>query len=435
MRLSSTTALAALSALLVPSCLFGQFSQYTQPGSLGSGAGEAVDREQMDQAIEDARWQAGPLRLEPWIGLRDLAWNDNPGGSTEGDEGDGDVSAAVGAGLRGYLPTGRDVVWAVHALPEYLWYADDDARRRVNGRYGAGVFGFFNRLTLEATARRTEKLAILSVELPEQGNTREDVFAVAGDLELGFSTWVFVEAARNEVRNLLNREERATGSPLDRLDRDEDRLRAGVRYRPRERWSVAAGVEWTETAVLSEERDLSSSGEAPAFEIEYQGPQLTASAAVELRTLQPEGDSIFPETDETTAALHLGLEGNRLSPALYAQRTLSLALSEGYSHFATDLVGAGATLELGYRTDLRLFVETGRSEFTALSAEVPAREDDLIAFGGELGFTLGRSLRLRLGGHRSEFDSNLPEEDRSVTVLSTGVSLGFGRDEGGGGWP
>jgi hypothetical protein len=276
---------------------------------------------------------------------------------------------------------------------------------------------------------------ILSVELPEQGNTREDVFAVAGDLELGFSTWVFVEAARNEVRNLLNREERATGSPLDRLDRDEDRLRVGVRYRPRERWSVAAGVEWTETAVLSEERDLSSSGEAPAFEIEYQGPQLTASAAVELRTLQPEGDSIFPETDETTAALHLGLEGNRLSPALYAQRTLSLALSEGYSHFATDLVGAGATLELGYRTDLRLFVETGRSEFTALSAEVPAREDDQIAFGGELGFTLGRSLRLRLGGHRSEFDSNLPEEDRSVTVLSTGVSLGFGRAEGGGGWP
>ncbi|HUF79468.1 MAG TPA: hypothetical protein VMR44_11190 [Thermoanaerobaculia bacterium] len=393
-----------------------------------------MSKEEMDQALEEAQWQAGPIRLAPWIGLRDLSWNDNPRATPEGEDAEGDVSMTAGAGLRAYLPTGPDVYWAAHALPEYVWYADQTDRRRLNGRYGAGVFGFFNRLTLEATAQRIDELGILTAEVPEQANSREDRLSLGGEVELGFSTSVFAQAETGEIRTLLDEEERESGPALQRLDRDQDRLRAGLRYRPRERWTFSLGMEWTETRVLNEEQDLSSSGEAPLAEISYRGPKFFASVESQLRSLEPEGDSIFPATEATTYALRLGLEGNRLSPTLYAHQSLALAISQDYSHFETQAVGVAMSLSLGHRTKLSVFAEAGRSDFTALSAEVPTREDDLTAFGGDLSISLGRFLSFRLGGYRAEFDSNLPGEDRSLSVLSTGVSLGISGDDGPG-WP
>jgi len=433
MRLARTAALAAALATIAPNWAQGQFSQYTQPGA-GASGGVAVNKEEMDRALDEARWHAGPVRVAPWIGLRDVSWNENPGAAPEGQDAEGDVSVTAGAGLTAYLPTGPDVYWTAHALPEYLWYADQSDRRRLNGRYGAGVFGFFNRLTLEATAQRIDALGILTAEVPEQANSREDRVALGGEVELGFSTSVFVQAGTGRIRNLLNEEERESGPQLQLLDRDEDRLRAGLRYRPRERWSVALGMEWTETELASEARDLSSSGEAPVVELDYRGPKLFASAEVELRSLEPEGDSLFPATDVTTYGLRLGLEGNRLSPTLYARQSLALALSEGYSHFETQVVGLGTSLSLGQRTRLRVFAETGRSDFNALSSEVPAREDDLTSFGGEVSFAAGRFLSFSLGGYRTELDSNLPGQDRSLSVLSTGVSLGL-TGEDAPGWP
>src|SRR5690606_978111 len=124
---------------------------------------------------------------------------------------DGDVTASAGAGLRSYLPVGSDVVVSAHALPEYSWWADREELRRLNGRYGAGAFGFFNRLTLQATAQRNEQLAIRSYEVPEQGNTRQDEIALAAEVGLGFSTSIFTEVGTRRVRYQLEEEERVSG--------------------------------------------------------------------------------------------------------------------------------------------------------------------------------------------------------------------------------
>lgn len=433
MRLASTAALAAALTLLVPAGARGQFAQYTQPGTT-SGGGGPTSQEGLDRALEEALWRFGPVRVDPWIGLRNLSWNSNPTATTEDQGPEGDLSATAGAGLRAYLPTGPSVVWSAHALPEYAWFADDSSRRRLNGRYGAGVFAFFNRLTLEATATRSEALEILSVEVPEQASSRRDALAVAGEVELGFSTSVFARASTARIENLLNREERESGPPFQRLDRDEERLRAGLRYRPRERWSFGAGVEWTETRLPGDGRDLSTRGEAPVLEVTYTGPKFSLSTDAAFHTLEPEGDSEFPETETATYRAELAVDGNRLSPALYARRTLSLAVSEGFSHFETEVVGLSTPVRLGHRTGFRVFVEAGRSDFTALDPGVPPREDDLIAYGIEIQRELGRGLNVRVGGHRSEFDSNLPGEDRTLTVITTGIDWSLLGGEGIG-WP
>lgn len=421
---------------VAPLPVWGQFAQYTQPGTVSRG-GPEVTREEFEEALEEAPWHVGAVRVDPWIGVRDLSWAANPLGAPEGAEPeDGDLTIAAGAGLRAHLPTGHSVFWTAHALPEYQWWADQEDRNRVNGNYGAGVFGFLNRMTVEASARRREDLGVVSAELPQEVNSRQDVFRLANEIRLGFALSVFGELAETRTRNVLEAAEKEAVGELQVLDRDERRVRGGLRYRPRERWTLGLGAEWTETESVGPDRDLSNSGTAPVVELLYDGPKFWASGGVEFRSLEAEPGSEFQDTDTETYSLQVGVDGNRLSPVIYARRSLALAFSEEFSHFTSDAFGASLTFELGHRTGLSAFAEVGENEFVLREGVAAiARVDDVTSYGAELSFQLGRGLSAQLGGYRTEFDSNLPGEDRTLEVLRTSIAFGLGglgRGSGGG---
>jgi len=424
-RIAVGAALAALAVLSTSGSLYAQFEEYTQPGAdLAKGE---VDPEALERAIEESRWRLGGLRIDPWLALRNVSWHDNPSGAANDTQTDSDISANAGAGLRAYVHTGPDVIWAAHALPEYVWWADQTDRRRLNGRYGLGVFGYFNRLTLQATARRSEQLRVVSAEVPQETNARSDELGLSTEVVLGSSLSLYAEGGRAEVRNVLDGEPPGA-APLERLDRTEDRVRGGFRYRPGSRWRFGVGMEWTEARFDSQARDLSNTGTAPVFDLAYKGPKFEASAAVELRSLEPDGDSEFVATDTTTANARVGVDGNRLSPAVYTRRTLAFSIVEGYSHYESDVVGIEIEATPGRRTAFRVFGETGTNDYTSTSAPVPPRSDDVVSYGGSLRIQLWRSLALELSGTRSDFDSNLPGEDRSLTVIGAGIT--FGQDRG-----
>lgn len=430
-------AVVLVAAAAAPQPASGQFAQYTQPGTVSRG-GPEVTREGFEQALEEAPWHLGPIRLDPWIGLRNLSWSSNPQAGTEGTEAEqeDDLTASGGAGLRAHLPTGHNVFWTAHALPEYVWWAEQDERNRLNGRYGAGVFAFFNRLTLEASGRRQEQLGVVSTELPQEVNSRRDTFRLATETRLGFAVSLFAEASEARTRTVFEEAERATGGGLRGLDRDERSLRGGLRYRPRERWTLGVGMEWTESEAEGETRDHSTTGSGPVVEVRYTGPKFWASAGAAFRSLEAEGESTFRDTDTETYSVNLGVDGNRLSPAVYARRELSLAVSEGFSHFTTETVGASLGLPLGHRTQLRAFGEVGEAEFTAeagAAADPVDRVDDITSYGFDLTLRLGRRLGIQVGGHVTDFDSSVPGEDRTLEVLRTGISLGLGTG-GGSGW-
>ncbi len=372
-KLGFVVAIALAVAVCTPAPTWGQFTQYTQPGSVSPRQLKS-QRERLDEEAAEARWHLGALRVDPWLAVRDLTWIDNPGGQVNGTSPQSDLSATVGAGLAAFLHSGPKVVWTAYTLPEYVWWKEDTDRRRLNGRYGLGMFAFFNRLTFQGTAKRTERVAILSAEVPEQANTRQDELAASGALRLGFSTSVFAEVGTASTRNLLNAAERRTGPAFQLLDRDEDRVRAGLRYEPRERWRFEVGEEWTQADFVHPERDLSNSGTAPLVGVTYSGPKLSVNARAELRSLKPRAGSEFVPVDTTTASVQVAVEGNRLSPAVYARRTLSFSIVEGYSSFATDVYGVSFGLEVGRRANFRTFAELGTSDYTRLSPDVPDRQ-------------------------------------------------------------
>ncbi|MGD2116537.1 MAG: hypothetical protein PVG07_15900 [Acidobacteriota bacterium] len=412
-------------AWLAAGSVQGQFAQYTQPGS-GAEAPAAVDEETLDQAIENARWNAGPLYVEPWVGLRRVTWNTNPFGRTEDREIEGDLTATVAAGLQAYLPTGPDVVWTVHAVPEYTWWADQDERRRLNGRYGVSGYGFFNRLTLEAGATRSDEQGIVSYEIPVEVSTRRDRGRGSVSLELGAAIALFAEGSVTRSRNEIDEEDRLLGAGLGRLDNTERRARAGIRYEPRDRWRFGVGVERTETELEQDARNLSNSGEAPLLEIVYTGARTTFTATAAFRSLDADEGSDFQSTETTTYSLRGELRGNRIQPALYANRSLGLALDENQSHFERDLAGLALGVPIGRRTRLQVFGELGRLDFEPIADGTPDREDDVTGYGIGFTMTLGPRFQLRLGGSRTELDSNLPGLDREVTTIDAGITFTSG---------
>jgi hypothetical protein len=399
----------------------GQFAQYTPPGG---GGGEPENRKaRLEEAVSEARWRLGPVRLDPWLGLSDVGYvRDQAGGEARAER---RVTASAGAGLRAYLPTGPKVVWAAHLLPEYTW-AEDEAASRANGRYGAGLFAYFNRLTLEATATRIEQLSIVSPEVLARSNARGDQLALSAELQVRGSLYLLAGASRAELEHLVEPGQAASVQALDDLDREENVSRLGLRFETRGGWRVGLGAEWSEVDFATAAADRSNSGVAPTLEIERPEGRLRLALAVAWRSLEPEGEARFVPFEGPTGTLRVAFgEGRRLAPALYARRNVVYALGEVFSHFESDRAGLSLGSTLGRRVTLVAFGEAGRDRYEPVEPGA-LRRDDQQAYGLTLEIPLGRSLALSLGASRESYESSDPAADREFTAVRAGLRLSGG---------
>lgn len=426
--IKSVTALALLAA--APAAA--QVSQYTAPGSLLQRS--TSKKEQMEQALENARWHVGPLRLSPWLAVRDAAYvSDAFSGSSGGPAGqieeDPDFTITVGAGLQGFVPFGSKTFVTFDVLPQYVWWQEQEERRRLNGYYGAGVFAFFNRLNAELTARRAEEQGVLTPEFEQRIHSRQDRIAGVLDLEITPVLYAFASADAFELDTLtedLGDDPRLP--PFQQLDRQERVLRGGLEYRAGEEFRLAVGVERSEAEFSLDEtgRDRSNSGTAPVVDAAYTGPRFQLDGGLAFRSLEPEPGSEFVPFDETTGRLRLSLTPRwRLSYILYATRGLDYSLDESYSHFTEDRLGFAISSRVGRASAVNLFAETGAHDYAISDRAVGAlpREDDFTAYGTSIQLQVEERLRLSFGVARTELDSDIPGLDRSLTVFQTSVEI------------
>jgi len=388
-------------------------AQYISPG-LAETTNTIPSEELFDNHINNAKWNVGSVRLSPWIGLRDasLVSTQNETGGTEDD-----FTLTVGAGLRAYLPTGK-FMWSAHALPEYVWWEDDDNKRGLNGRYGLGLFGYFNRLRLEVSQRRDERQGFFSPEIQELTTERIDASRVSVEVDVARNIEVFGVA---ELRSYESQEDESPIFPL--LDRDEDVFTLGVRYRSPRGWTAGLGFEDRSTDFGANARNLSNSGTSELVELGWNGAQLSLRLAVAFRDLEADDGSAFGVFDTTTGSFE----------ALWtaSSRGDLLAYSRRYQTYSIDPRNAfsiaerqGARFNYGYdKFNVGFLAEIGEDEFRSLNAAVE-RIDDVIAFGADVRFSLGDLLGLSLSVLYSDYDSNLPGFDRDVTNFGFAIQLG-----------
>ena len=404
-----------------------QRPQWLPPGTIPETK-ETLE-EDLEIAIEEARWKAGPVRIEPWIGLRNAAYIDNIFTSVEGEE-EADFTLTAGAGLRFFLPIGDDTVLTMHALPEYVYWQDLEARRRLNGRYGAGLFGFYNRLSTELTATVKEEQRVVTPEFQQYTNIGEDQVSTKLNLQLVRSLYVFAEGHYTEYQHLLD-EQGSDRDPrvaaLTGLDREEEAIRGGLQIKLGDNTALAAGVEHESIEFQQSGFDRSGSGTSPFVTMSYEGPVLEAELEVVDRELEPDGPtSIFVPFSDTTGHARVGLsEERRVGVDIYGRRELIYALEQQWAWFIDQSVGAALRFSLGERSTLSFFGELGDHEYESFDPLLgDDRVDDVTSFGFQLSYKLSERLTLSLVGSETEYDSNLPLLDRKVSYLGFAVELG-----------
>lgn len=395
-------------------------AQYSVPGT-AAPSGEILTQDALEQSIDSARWNAGPWKFAPWLGIQDASFvqfNDNQREAQGQPE--NDYTITVGAGLRGYLKTGR-LYFAAHALPEYVWWEEDEDRRQLNGRYGAGLFGYLNRLTFEVSARRNENQRFFSSEIQELTSTREDILRGALEVELGSRISLF---ANGTLTELENEDEDTLDTRFSRLDREEESLHLGVRYRTARGLSVSLSFEDLSYDFASAVRDLSSSGEVGRLELALDGNRISYRAALASYSLDPEPESVFRGFDETTGLLEVSTSlTNGAGIFFYARRSLAFSTQDETSHYLTDRYGARVIFGR-QRLTFSLFGELGEDDFEAVAGEAFERFDDVQSIGAGLTFELSRLVSLRFSATLTDYDSNIDFFDRDVTSIGFALELG-----------
>jgi hypothetical protein len=430
MRLRPRFAAVALLALLstaAPTALWGQFSLYTTPGSLLNEA--PPTREALEEDMAEARWRVGRLRLEPSVAIEQLAYVDNVfSGSAQ--EPLSDVTATVSAGLRAYLAVGPKLTAAAFYLPSYVWWQDLEERRQTNQRFGAGLFGDLNRLRFELEASRWETQSFVSSEFEQLSQVNTDRAYGLAELRVARSLELFASYENRELRYPVEPIAGVNLPAFNLLDRDEEILRGGLRFRLGSRLSVALGVEESEVEFLDPASNRSISGTSPLLILRYEGPRFQLVAEAIQRDLEPLPGSTFAPFDDLTGSLRVTFElRERLALSVYGQSGLVYTLGSGSSQANQDRVGAGLDWQLGERTRLSLFAESGEDEFQSIGPGFPDRLDDYSALGLNLTIKFLRKLSLELGVANTDYDSNLPGLDRSTDRVTTRLVLGGGR------WP
>lgn len=412
--------LAVLTAFVVP---VAECQQYNPPGSLTEL--QLPRRQGIEKSLAEARWRLGPVRIDPWIALENLTYvNDVFSGG--GGEEVSDLTATVGAGLRAFLPVGQDTMLAAYALPQYVWWQDQEDRRQLVGRYGGGVFAYFNRLILEGVIASEEEQRFATSELTQLVVAKRESAEAVAEVRLVRSLWLTALGSDSSLRYRVDEIDDPRFPAFDRLDRDETLIRLGARVRLAGAWDVGAGIESLETEFVNPGFDRSASGDSPYLSVRRSEDERKVEVELVARSLDPEPGSDFVPFDELVgSAVWIQPLSARLALQVYASRRLSYSITDAYSHALDDRTGLGLAWELGRRTVLSASAEVGTSRYErVLDTTAPERDDDVTGFGARLGFEVWRDVALGIGFTRTEFDSNLPAFDRTIDQLTTTIDLG-----------
>ena len=422
-RVASKSAVLLAALVLTAISVGAQTAQYKPPGSVADRPGD--DRQLLEEEMETSLWRAGPFRLNPWIGITNAAFVTNAFDTADTEPQDTDLTLTLGAGVTGIVPFGQKVFLTLEAIPQYVLWLEQDERNAFNEWYGARLYGFYNRLYVEAGASRRDAVRIVSSEVNQETNTRLDLIEALAELRIGGSFHVFAGAGLGEYSSLEDEADPRLAT-FSLLDREETAVRAGLRYRPRDDVLFGAGIVTSETEFASTARDLSNSGDYPFVEALYDSEKFFVTAEINFLDLEPDDPtSEFVPLSEPTWEFQLTFNpGWRLDYTPYTRRDLQYALTEGYAYFLSDRYGfrLGAILSDRWRSDA--FVETGADDYQKIADTTPDREDDVVSWGLDFTFDVSKWFGLTFGYSLSTFDSNLPQNDREngTLILRFGVS-------------
>lgn len=398
-----------------------QFTQYIAPGTLGVEPQDLEER--LDQGWRSARYHLGKLRLDPVLYLRDAGYQQNVFGAADDQKQVDDYRILAAGGLNAYLPLGEKGMFSAFVTPEYSWWAETEDLRQFNLSAGAGLFVFFNRLTVTVDGRRLEQVSILNAEVPAPINLEEDRLSLGLEIEVQRSIFVFAALEASQHRYAGDAVAAVDDLQLLALDRDYESARAGVRIALGDRWSLGAGVEASENDFLFDPGSRSNDGSGPFAEVRFDGNQVSAQVAVYDTELDfAPGSTLTGFSSSTGTGRVIYTSPQRFSFALYGSRNIVFSARETDSLFVEQRLGFSVGRDEGRRLGWRAFFESGDLEYSG-GVESIRRDEDLTAIGLEVGYDLTDLVSLILAWEDADYDSSRPEFDRGTSTLGLRLAI------------
>lgn len=376
------------------------------------------DQEDMETAYKDARWSAGPLRVQPWLGVRDASLvtiqDRNVDGTLEERD---DFTVTAGAGLRAYARNSPKLVFAVHALPEYVWWQDEDDKSGLNGRYGAGLFGFYNRLKLETSVRRVEQQDLFSTEVQELTTVRRDIATVGVDVEALRGLHVFGAYRSTDIA--AQEDDRVL---FQSLDRTESSTSFGVRLESARGFEIGVGVRDSEIELEDAGRRLSADGSGVFLRAVYGDERFKGLVDIERLEREPTAGSLLVPLEEWVGAVRATWDSGRLfSLQIYQEQDLNYSVLGSVSHLLTRRTGVTTRLR-SKRSSFDFTYATGEDELIGITT-AGNRTDDVTELRAAVNIPVG-DLALQIYGSSFDYDSDLEIFDREFSSFGVRVDLG-----------
>lgn len=377
--------------------------------------------------MERSRIRLGPVRLLPWIAVRNFGYNDNIFGSSEDRV--GDWLATLAAGARLYVPVGSKTFLRLDALPEYTWYKHLGSRSQFGGRGQAAFLAFFNRMSVEISGTyNDDPVSILSSEVPAtierigwDGKANVEIEATHR-----ISFFAGAEVLKERIHN--------PGSvppgfvSVENYDRTDGVARAGVRYRFSPGWDVSLAAEGTQTKFVLTPEERNNRSTAALFGLHYDRPRFFANLYAGYRRGRPLDDSAFPEFATGTGSAYFSYSLTRaVDLSVFGSRRLAYGSSVEAPYYIETRYGGGASVRVFSKLSVQAFGTYGTNDYTLAARHSPtvtARRDDVSTYGGGLTLSLWRNVNLTAGATRNDYNANVPGRDRAVTTFTTGLSFG-----------
>ena len=177
--------------------------------------------------------------------------------------------------------------------------------------------------------------------------------------------------------------------------------------------------------------DRSNSGTSPVITADYETPRIFLRANLVYLDLRPDGrESRFVDYSNLAGRIELAWRAwNRLEPQVYARNNLVYSFSNTWAYFDSPTAGLALKVAMTRWAWIRVFGETGINNYTSFEFLEIGREDDFNTYGADIGFNVGKA-RLSFGAWTTDYDSNLPEFDRTTTSFRASVGI----NTGGGPW-
>jgi hypothetical protein len=113
------------------------------------GQGYQTFREEMEQITRRTKWQVGPFRIFPSIGLKDIGYDGNVYYQREQDEPVSDFTATFSPEIKVYVLYRNFLILSLTENPQYVYYAEQKRERRWNNIFSPEVkILFLNRFVI-----------------------------------------------------------------------------------------------------------------------------------------------------------------------------------------------------------------------------------------------------------------------------------------------